>query len=41
MTVVGPDLTWADVWATAAFVDPDALAFSRMAASYRLAAFTH
>ncbi|MBD3783967.1 MAG: FAD:protein FMN transferase, partial [Micrococcales bacterium] len=22
-TVVGPDLTWADVWATAAWVDPD------------------
>lgn len=41
VTVVGPDLTWADVWATAAFVDPDALAFSRMAASYRMAAFTH
>jgi thiamine biosynthesis lipoprotein len=24
VTVVGPDLTWADVWATAAWVDPDA-----------------
>lgn len=23
VTVVGPDLTWADVWATAAWVDPD------------------
>ncbi|MEH0110897.1 FAD:protein FMN transferase [Tersicoccus sp. MR15.9] len=25
VTVVGPDLTWADVWATACFVDPHAL----------------
>lgn len=33
-TVVGPDLMWADVWATAAFVDPDA-------ARTRLAAATH
>ena len=24
VTVVGPDLLWADVWATAAWVDPDA-----------------
>lgn len=30
-TVVGPDLLWADVWATAAFVDPD-LASRLMAA---------
>ena len=37
VTVVGPDLVWADVWATACFLDPDALAFSRMAASYRVA----
>lgn len=22
-TVVGPDLLWADVWATAAYVDPE------------------
>lgn len=40
VTVVGPELTWADVWATASFIDPDALAFSRMAASYRIAAMT-
>ena len=37
VTVVGPDLVWADVWATACFLEPDALAFSRMAASYRVA----
>lgn len=37
VTVIGTDLTWTDVWATAAFIDPDALAFSRMAASYRVA----
>lgn len=24
-TVVGPDLMWADIWATACFIDPDAL----------------
>lgn len=37
VTVTGPDLTWADVWATASFIDIDALAFSRMAASYTVA----
>lgn len=41
VTVVGPDLTWADVWATVSFLDADALPFSRMAASYRMAAFSH
>lgn len=37
-TVVGPDLLWADVWATAAFVDPvaAAAAMARHAPGYRL-----
>ena len=38
VTVVGPNLTWADVWATCCLIDQDALVFSRMAASYRVAA---
>ncbi len=29
VTVVGPELTWADVWATACFIDPDALRNAR------------
>ncbi|WP_211221860.1 FAD:protein FMN transferase [Granulicoccus phenolivorans] len=37
VTVVGPDLTWADVWATAAFVDPNRAA-ARMPAAYEIAA---
>lgn len=37
ITVVGPDLTWADVWATAAFVDPEQAAV-RMPAAYRIVA---
>lgn len=36
VTVMGPDLAWADVWATVSFLDLDALPFSRMAASYRV-----
>lgn len=37
-TVVGPDLVWADIWATAAYVDPAGLAdlLPRRAPSYHL-----
>ncbi|MEI2779271.1 MAG: FAD:protein FMN transferase [Tetrasphaera sp.] len=37
-TVVGPHLTWADIWATAAYVDPLAAhrLMTRRAAAYRL-----
>jgi len=38
VTVIGPDLVWADVWATAAWVDPDeaSLLMSRSFPDYRL-----
>ena len=38
VTVVGPKLMWADVWATALFVGPDSLPrrFSRVADGYRM-----
>ena len=38
ITVIGPDLVWADVWATAAWVDPDEVAqlMSNSFPEYRL-----
>ena len=37
VTVVGPQLTWADVWATVCFIDPNALhSASRLLNSVRL-----
>jgi thiamine biosynthesis lipoprotein len=38
VTVVGPSLMWADVWATALFVGPASLSgpFSQVAAGYRV-----
>ena len=38
VTVVGPNLMWAEVWATALFVAPASLArrFSRVADGYRM-----
>ncbi|WP_241259731.1 FAD:protein FMN transferase [Rhodococcus sp. KRD197] len=35
-TVAGPDLLWADVWATATFIDPTALDDRAEWAAYRL-----
>ncbi|MGB2948185.1 MAG: FAD:protein FMN transferase [Rhodococcus sp. (in: high G+C Gram-positive bacteria)] len=35
-TVTGPDLAWADVWATATFIDPTALDDRAGWAGYRL-----
>jgi len=36
-TVTGPDLVWCDIWATACFVDPGALARHPHRANYRFA----
>lgn len=43
ISIVGPDLMWADVWATASFVDPGALAAQSCPrwSSYRVVGRTH
>lgn len=41
ITVVGPNLAWADVWATVSMIDDTAVEKSSMASSYQVVARTH